>query len=159
MKWSEVTQSCGTPCNPWTVARQAPLSMEFSRQEYWYRLPFPSPEDLLNPGIEPTSPGRQIIYWKMLSNTVLEKPLESPLDCKEIKPVHPKGGQRWIFTGRIEAEAPVYWPRDVKSRLIGKDPDVGKDWGQMKKRAAEDEIVGWHQLPTQCTWVWANSGR
>ena len=156
-----VTQSCVTPCNPWTVARQAPLSMEFSRREYWYRLPFPSPEDLLNPEIEPTSPGRQILYWRMFSNTVLEKPLESPLDCKGIKPVHPKGSQPWRFTGRTEteAEAPVFWPCDMKSRLIGKDPDVGKDWGQVKKRAAEDEIVGWHQLPTQWTWVWANSGR
>ena len=68
-------------------------------------------------------------FWTVM----LEKTLQSPLDCKEIQPVHPKGGQRWIFTGRIEAEAPVYWPRDVKSRLIGKDPDAAKDWWQGKK--------------------------
>ena len=75
----------------------------------------------------------------------LEKTLESPLDCKEIKPVNPKGIQPWIFIGRTdaEAEAPILWPPDVKSRLIGKDPDAGKDWGQ-EKRTTEDEIVGWH---------------
>ena len=74
---------------------------------------------------------------------VLEKTLESPLDSKEIKPVNPKGNQPWIFIGRTdaEAEAPVLWPPDVKSRLIGKDPDAGKDWRQKEKRAAEDEMV------------------
>ena len=77
---------------------------------------------------------------------VLEKTLKSPLDCKEIKPVHPKGNQPWIFTGRTDAkaEAPTLWPPDVKSRLIGKDPDAGKDWGQEEKGTAEDEMVGWH---------------
>ena len=77
---------------------------------------------------------------------VLEKILESPLDCREIKPVNPKGGQPWIFTGRTdsEAEAPVLWPLDTKSRLIGKDPDSGKDRGQEKKAMIEDEMVGWH---------------
>ena len=71
--------------------------------------------------------------------------LESPLDCKEIKPVNPKGNQSWVFTGRrdAEAEAPILWPPDVKSQLTGKDPNAGKDWGQ-EKRAAEDEIVRWH---------------
>ena len=58
---------------------------------------------------------------------VLEKTLESPLDCKEIQPVHPKGGQSWVFIGRTEAEAPILWPHDVKTQLIGKDPDAGKD--------------------------------
>ena len=58
---------------------------------------------------------------------VLEKTLESPLDCKEIQPVHPKGDQSWVFIGRTEAEAPILWPHDVKSQLIGKDPDAGKD--------------------------------
>ena len=73
---------------------------------------------------------------------VLEKILESPLDCKEIKP---KGNQPWIFIGRTdaEAEASLLWPPDVKSWLIGKDPDAGKDWRQ-EKRVAEDEMVGWH---------------
>ena len=75
---------------------------------------------------------------------VLEKTLESPLDSKEVKPVNPKGKQPWIFFGRIdaEAEAPILWPPDVKSQLIGKDPYAGKDWGQEEKGAAEDEMVG-----------------
>ena len=74
---------------------------------------------------------------------MLEKTLESPLDCKEIKPVNPKGNQPWIFIGRTdaEAEAPILWPSDAKSQLIGKDPDAGKDWKQKEKRAAEDEIA------------------
>ena len=74
---------------------------------------------------------------------VLEKILESPLDCKEIKPVNPKGNQSWIFIGRTdaEAEAPTLWPPDVKNWLIGKDPDAGKDWGQEEKGTTEDEMV------------------
>ena len=77
---------------------------------------------------------------------MLEKTFESPLDCKEIQPVHPKGDQSWIFTGRTDAEAetPILWPPDVKSRLIGKDSDAGKDWRQEEKRTTEDEMVGWH---------------
>ena len=77
---------------------------------------------------------------------VLEKTLESPLDCKEIKPVHPKGNQSWILIGRIdaEAEAPILWPPDAKSLLIEKDPDAGKDWKQEEKATTEYEIVGWH---------------
>ena len=74
---------------------------------------------------------------------VLEKTLESPLDCKDIKPVNPKGNQSWIFIGRTEAEAPILWPCDAKSKLIGKDPNAGKDWRQ-KKRVTEDEMVGYH---------------
>ena len=72
--------------------------------------------------------------------------LESPLDCREIQPVHPKGDQSWVFIGRTdaEAEAPIFWPPDAKSRLIGKDPDAGKDWGQEEKGATEDEMIGWH---------------
>ena len=72
--------------------------------------------------------------------------LESPLDSKEIKPVNPKGNQPWIFIGRTdtEAEAPMLWPSVVKSRLIGKDPDAGKDWWQEEKGTTEDEMVGWH---------------
>ena len=81
-------------------------------------------------------------FWTV----VLEKTLESPLDCKEIQPVHPKGNQSWIFTGRTnaEAETPILWSPDVNSQLIGKDPDAGKDWGQEEKGATEDEMVGWH---------------
>ena len=77
---------------------------------------------------------------------VLEKTLESPLDSKEIKTFNPKGNPPWIFIGRTDAEAevPILWPPDVKNWLIGKDPDVGKDWGQEEKEATEDEMVGWH---------------
>ena len=77
---------------------------------------------------------------------VLEKTLESPLDCKEIQPVHPKGDQSWVFIGRTDAEAetPVLWPADGKSWLIGKDPDAGRDWGQEEKGTTEDEMAGWH---------------
>ena len=77
---------------------------------------------------------------------VLEKTLESPLDWKEIKPVHPKGNQTWKFIGRTDAEAetPILWPPDVKSWLIGKDPDTGKDWRREEKGTTEDEMVGWH---------------
>ena len=77
---------------------------------------------------------------------VLEKTLESPLDSKEIKPVHPKGDQSWVFIGRtdVEAETPILWPPDAKSWLVEKDPDAGKDWGQEEKGMTEDEIVGWH---------------
>ena len=84
-------------------------------------------------------------FWTV----VLEKTLKSPLDCKEIKPVHPKGDQSWVFIGRTdaEAEAPIFWPPDAKSQLIRKDPDAGKDWWQ-EKGMTEDEMVGWHhQLP------------
>ena len=72
--------------------------------------------------------------------------LESPLDCKEIQPVHPKGNQPWILIGRTDAEteAPIIWPPDAKSQLIGKDSAAGKDWGQEKKGLTEDETVGWH---------------
>ena len=81
-------------------------------------------------------------FWTL----VLEKTLESPLAFKEIKAVNPNGNQSWTFIGRtdVEAEAPILWPPDVKSWLIGKDPDAGKDWGQEKKGAIEDEMVGWH---------------
>ena len=76
---------------------------------------------------------------------VLEKALKSPLDCKEIQPVHPKGDQSWVFIGRtVEAETPILWPPGEKSWLIGKVPDAGKDWGQEEKGMTEDEMVGWH---------------
>ena len=81
-------------------------------------------------------------FWTV----VLEKTLESPLDCKEIQPVHPKGNQSWIFIGKtdVKAETPILWPSDVKSWLIWKDPDAGKDWRQEGKGMIEDEMVGWH---------------
>ena len=73
-----------------------------------------------------------------------KKTLESPLDCKEIKPVNPKGNQPWIFIGRTDAEAPILWSPDAKSWLIGKDPHAGKDWWQEEKGTTEDEMVEWH---------------
>ena len=122
--------------------------MVFSRQEYWSGLPFPS-----DPGIEPRSPIFQEdaltseppgnwCFWTV----VFEKTLESPLDCREIQPVHPKGNQSWVFIGRtdVEAETQIFWPPDVKSWFIWKDPDVGKDWGQEEKERTEDEMVRWH---------------
>ena len=77
---------------------------------------------------------------------VLEKTLESPLDCKEIQPVHPKGNLSWIFIGRTDAEAetPILWSPDAKSQWIRKDPDAGKNWQQEEKGTTENEIVGWH---------------
>ena len=80
-------------------------------------------------------------FWTV----VLEKTLESPLDCKEIQPVHPKGDQSWVFIGRtdVEAEIRIFWPPDEKGWLIWKDPDAGKDWSQ-EKGLTEDEMVGWH---------------
>ena len=101
--------------------------------------------------------GSHVWMWKLdhkegwalknwcLQTVVLEKTLESPLDCKEIEPVNPKGNQPWILIGRTnaEAEAPKLWPSDAKSWLIGKDPYAGKDWGQ-EKGATESEMVDWH---------------
>ena len=98
----------------------------------------------------------QLKNWCYLT-VVLEKTLKSPLDCKKIQPVHPKGDQSWVFIGRTDAEAetPILWPPDAKSWLIGKDPDAGKDWGQEEKG-----MTGWDDWMaslTQWTWVWVNS--
>ena len=78
--------------------------------------------------------------WRIDAFELLEMTLESPLDCKEIQPVHPKGYQSWMFIGRtdVEAETPILWPPDMKSQLIGKDPDTGKDWKQEEKGMTED---------------------
>ena len=96
-------------------------------------------------------------FWTV----VLEKTLESPLDCKEIQPVHPKGNQSWVFFGRTDAEAetPILWPPHPKSWLIGKDSDAGRDWGQEEKGMTGDdrEWDGWMVSPTRWTWVWMNS--
>ena len=93
-------------------------------------------------------------FWSV----VLEKTLESPLDCKEIQPVHSEGDQPWDFFGRTDAKAetPVLWPPHEKSWLIGKDSDAGRDWGQEEKGTTEDEMAGWHL--TRWMWVWMNSG-
>jgi len=100
---------------------------------------------------------RDVLYIHLLLNHLvlsnwcfwtglLKKTLESPLDCKEVKPVNPKGNQFWIFIGGTDAEAetPILWPPDVKNWLIGKDPNAGKDWGQEEKGMTEDEMAGWH---------------
>ena len=81
-------------------------------------------------------------FWPV----VLEKTLESPLDCKEIQPVHSEGGQSWVFFGRtdVKTETPILWPSDAESWLIWKDSDAGEDWGLEKKGTTEDEMVGWH---------------
>ena len=104
----------------------------------------------------PHSPGSSSPSWRQCVlclnldrcfwTVVLEKTLESPLDSKEIQPVHPKGNQPWIFIGRTDAEveAPILWPLYAKSRLIGKDPDAEKDWRQEEKETTENEMVGWH---------------
>ena len=93
-----------------------------------------------------TSPVKASLGWFSFWTVVLEKTLESPLDCKEMQPVHPKGDQSWVSIGRtdVEAETPLLWPPDAKSWLIWKDPDAGKDWGQEEKGKTEDEMVGWH---------------
>ena len=90
-------------------------------------------------------------FWTV----VLGKTFESPLDCKEIQPVHPKGDQSWVFIGRtdVETKTPILWPPDVKKWLIGKDPDVQKDWTQGDDRGRD----GWVASLTQWTWVWVNS--
>ena len=102
-------------------------------------------------------------FWTV----VLEKTPESPLDCKEIQPVHPKGDQSWVFIGKTDAEAetPILWPHHVKCWLIGKDPDAGRDWGWQRRdgdnRGGEGDNRGWDgwmALLTWCTWVWVNSG-
>ena len=92
-------------------------------------------------------------FWTV----VLEKTLESPLNCKEIKPVHPKGNRSWILIGKTnaEAETPILWPPDGKNWLIGKDPDAGKDWKWEEKGRTED---CWMVSLTQWTWVWVGSG-
>ena len=92
-------------------------------------------------------------FWTV----VLEKTLESPLDCKEIQPVHPKGDQSWVFIGRTDAEAgtPILWPPHAKNWLIGKDPDAGRDWGQEEKGTTEDEMAGWHHWLDGREFEWA----
>ena len=93
-------------------------------------------------------------FWTV----VLEETLESPLDCKKIQPVHPKGDQSWVFIGSTDAEAdtPILWPPHVKSWVIWKDPDAGKDWGWEEKGTTGWD--NWMASPTRWTWVWVNSG-
>ena len=128
-------------------------------------------EDCLEKGMATHFSNSHVWMWKLdhkggwvLKNwcfwtVVLEKTLESPLDCKEIQPVHPKGNQSWIFIGRTdaEAEAPILWPPDAKSQLIRKDSDAGKDWRQGEGDNKGSD--GWMASLTRWTWVWVNSGR
>ena len=95
--------------------------------------------------------------WCFLT-VMLGQTLESPLDCKEIKPVNPKGNQPWIFTGRTDTEALILWPPDVKNRLTWKDPDSGKDLRQEEKRMTEDEMVGWHHQLNGHGFRWTPGG-
>ena len=121
--------------------------MGFPRQAYWSGWQFPPLGDYPNPGIEPLSPGLQ-------ADSLLTEPpgnplrfsCLSPLDCKEIQPVHSEGDQPWDFFGRndAEAETPVLWLPHAKSWLTGKDSDAGRDWGQEEKGMTEDEMAGWH---------------
>ena len=114
----------------WTAAYQAPPSMGFSRQEYWSGVPLPSPKERWTP--------ENWCFWTV----VLEKTLESPLDCMGIQPVNPKGNQPWIFTEGTDAEAetPILWPPYSKSWLIGEDPDVGEIEG---KRRRGQQMMRW----------------
>ena len=93
-------------------------------------------------GYKESSAPKNWCFWTV----VLEKTFESPLDCKEIQPVHPKGDQSWVFICRtnVEAETPILWPPHEKSWLIEKDPDAGRDWGWEEKGTTEDEMAGWH---------------
>ena len=124
---------------------------------------------ILNPGSLGWPKGSHVWMWKVdceeswaMKNwcfwtVVLEKTLESPLDCKKIQPVHSKGDQSWVFFGRndAKAEAPILWPPHAKSWLIGKDSDAGRDWGQEEKGTTEDEMTGWHHqlYGLECEWT------
>ena len=148
--------------------------MEFSRQEYWSKpKPYIKKQRYHFADKGPCSQSygfssSHMLMWELehkegwaLNNwyfliLVLGKTLESPLDCKEIKPVHPKGNQSWIFIGRTDAdaEAPILWPPDAKIQLIGKTLMLGKT--DQEKGTTEDEMIGCPSL-TRWTWIWANS--
>ena len=126
---------------PWTEARQAPLAIGCSRQENWSGLSFSPSGDLPDPGVKPVSPAslphcRWILYcWATREAPFIHPTLESPLDNKEIQPVHPKGDQSWISTGRTDAKAetPILWPPDVKNWVTGKDLMLGKIEGGRRR--------------------------
>ena len=171
-KWVKLLSRVRLLATPWTVAHQAPPSMGFSRQEYWSGVPLPSPRQHTKKqrhysvNKRPSSQsygfsGSHVWMWDLdyreswvpkngcFWTMVLEKTLESSLNCKEIQPAHPKGDQSWVFIGRtdVEAETPILWLPDVKSWLICKVPDAGEDWRQEEKGTTEDEMVGWHHQP------------
>ena len=117
-----------------------------------WNTPWNSPGQNIGVGYHEGWAPKNWCFW----TAVLEKTLGCPLDCKEIQPVHPKEDQSWVFIGRTdaEAEAPILWPLDVKSWLIGKDPDAGEDYGQEEKGTAEDEMVWWHHWLKGHGFVW-----
>ena len=124
--FSPVQRSCVPGVTPSSKVSRAVLS-----------LPHTHPKQLL------TTHSRWLFQANViLSSYLMEKTLDRPLDCKEMKPVHPKGRQFWMFIGRTDAEAPSIWPLD-EDRLTGNDPDPGKDWRQEEKGTTEDEMVGW----------------
>ena len=125
--------------------------MGFSRQEYWGGLPFPSPVDHILSDLSTTTRPSWVAPRAWLSFIELDK--ESPLDCKEIQPVHSEGDQPWDFFGRNDAK-PVLWPPHAKSWLIGQDCDAGRDWGQEEKGTTEDEMAGWHHWLDGCESEW-----
>ena len=155
---------------PWAVACQAPLSVEFSRQEYCRGLPCPSPGDFPDPGIKPASPPLAggffttvCIYWVCRWKSPGEGHAEESmhLNCgvgeDSWESLGLQGDQPWDFFGRndAKAETPVFWPPYVKSWLIGKDSDAGRDWGQEEEGTTEDEMAGWHHWLDghECEWT------
>ena len=136
---------------PWKKSYDQPRQQHIKKQRHYFANKYLSSQSY---GFS----GSHVWMWELdceeswaLSNwsfrtARLEKTFASPLDCEEIQPVHPKGDQSWVFIGRTEAEAeaPILWPPDEKSWLIGKDPDAGKYWRQKEKGTAEDEMVAWH---------------
>ena len=144
---------------PWTVAHQAPLSLGFSRQEYWSGLPFHFPGDLPNPRIEPRSGhANDRINSQNHLGAENRKPFRhgKSTTAQLIYAKYNSGNQSRIFIGRTDAEAetPILWPPDAKNWLIWKDPDAGKDWGQEEKGMTEDEMVWWHQRLNSPEFEW-----
>ena len=155
-KWSRSVVSDSVI--PWTVAYQAPPSMGFSRQSFGFASGHVWMWEL---DCKESWASKNWCFWTV----VLEKTLESLLDCKEIQPVRPKRNQYWIDIGKTDAEAetPILWPSDVKNWLIRKDPDAGNDWRREEKGTTEDEMVGWMNWLNEHEFeyalgVWVSSG-
>ena len=140
---SEVAQSCPTLRDPmyWSLPGSS-IQGIFQANEYWSGVPMPSPIWMWELDYNESWAQKNWCFWTV----VLEKTLESPLNCKAIQPVHSKWDQSWVFIGgtNVEAETSILWPLDAKSWLIWKDLDVGKDWRQYEKGMTEDEMAGWH---------------
>ena len=127
---------------PWNKSYDQPRQLIKKQRHYFANKGLSSHVWLWELDCEESWALKNWCFWTV----VLKKMLESPLDCNEIQPVHPKGVQSWVFIGRtdVEAETPILWPPDGKSWLIWKDPDAGNDWGRKEKGMPEDEMVGWH---------------